>query len=179
MVIILLLLKDCKPVGKINTSKIDTVTVMKSDTIYPKPDTIEIPITRLRIVKSIPDTVHTEVCKLIRIYQDSLVDSNIAFYYTDVVKGMILDKHMSYKLKVPLRITDSVFVTTTKTETINKQPKVTLFAGISVGGNKNTFNSAGPFVSLQLKNNLIGYNYNALQNTHNISFGVKLSQTRK
>ncbi len=46
----------------------------------------------------------TNMCRLIRLYVDSIVDKNINIYYQDSVQGMILGKSIVYRLKVPLEI---------------------------------------------------------------------------
>jgi hypothetical protein len=102
------------------------------------------------------------------IYQDSLIDSNLSLFITDTTAGEILGRGISYKLKVPLQIKETI--TTTKVLQV-PVPQRGLFIGAEIGTNFTVFRIA-PEVEYITKNGYgYSYNYDLLNKTH--SFGLK------
>lgn len=111
----------------------DTVTVIKHsvDTIFPDPKIIhdlkivKIPVPRIDTVFK-PVYMDSAMCNRIYVYQDSVIDSNLVWRYKAYTQGVLRDLKSNYTLKVPLKIIDSVKVTTT----IVKRPRFALYGGL-------------------------------------------------
>lgn len=143
--------------------KSDTVVEKTSDTVWAKDSIyvyIKSPILKDSIYIYEPDT---SLCNYIREYQDTINDTNITIYTNDVVKGKLLESKISYRLKVPIKITDSVKTTITKTV----EPKYQIYAGATLSKNiiapmlgvqKNSLYLQGGF-NLIDKQPIIGLNY--------------------
>lgn len=163
---------NCNPA----TVTTDTLTTHTSDTIYQK-DTIwnfkYKTITR-------PVNVYINTQKdTIRVYNDTLSDTNLVIMLKDTINGILLGQNISYKLKVPVKIIDSVFVNITKTELAKKRTKFLVGLGTSEG--IQNFNIA-PLVGLQAPNGRIAlYEYNISQKEHNIKLllPINLKRTNK
>lgn len=126
-------------------------TIWAKDTVYTF-KTVKIP-------KKVVDTIYKPVyidsndCKIVSLYHDSLIDSNINIYYKDYVQGILRAKDVSYKLKVPIKIIDSVNIK----ETLLVKHDFNLSAGSILG-----YNVVAPGVKVRYKNNEFGVNYNVL-----------------
>ena len=109
----------------------------------------------------------------VKVYKDSLVDENITIYSSDLIEGRLLNKDLKYKLKIPKEIVKTVTTTTEK--------KVSgLFVTSGLGGNQEKFDNINlglQFVSK--KDYLVGYNYNLLGRSHNLTVGFKLFNRKK
>jgi len=140
-------------------------TIISSDTVIlfkpiykPKYDTI---------YKT--DTINYSVCEYIRVYNDSLCDTNITIYSDISTIGELEYNKISYKLKVPVKIIEIHNITNVET----KPPKVNINGFIEVGGNNNKFNtSAG--IRIKVKNIQYGYRRGISDKTNNISLGLNL-----
>ena len=161
LIIVLLLLRECGPAMKalinINKPKADTVVTHTRDTIWAK-DTIysfkkiRVPVPKIMI--HYLDTNNHNPCTNVKIYEDSLVDKNISIYYKDYVsQGELLNKELSYKLKVPLTIYDSI-KTEIKIPTLYP-PTFQLHAGV-IGGSQ----IFAPEVSVSYKRHTFSAAYN-------------------
>lgn len=161
IVIILLLREGCSVYNtllKANTLKSDTIYIHKIDTIFPPKEPIQFKEIHVPKPYFIHDTIvrinGRDTCTNIKIYEDSLIDGNINIYYKDyVAQGELLGKDLSYKLKVPLRITDS------KTVTISVPtmypPVFQIDAGVIAGSN-----IFAPKVGVSYKRHTISAGYN-------------------
>ncbi len=179
VVCILLLLRSCDGKVEKTVNQNDTTYVTKIDTVYPAPDTITFAPIHLTVYKKIRDTVNLEVCKYINIYKDSLSDPNLVIYYTDSVKGQLLDKQLSYKLKVPktITITEREFIN--KYITTNKE-KTTIYGGVMLGATaKGQITNLLPVITLKYKKNLLYYGYGIFDQSHNVGVSVKLFNKKK
>jgi hypothetical protein len=112
-----------------------------------------------------PVYVDTNNCRRIYVYKDSLVDSNIVFYYTDYIQGIIRDKKMSYKLKVPIRIVDSILIKD------KIYPQFQLSVGMEAG-----LNMFSPLINISYKKGGLLVGYNLITKTPQIGFTYKLIQ---
>jgi len=175
IIMIIMLTKGCKTESIIT----NTTTITKIDTVFSK-DTVY----KLKtIIKPVPVNIYldpspvdTNICKYLRIYRDSIIDTNQILYYDITTKGKLDSLKLSYKLKIPLRI--FINTTNTITNTVTQLPKWSLYGGLELGGNKNTFNFS-PFIGLNMKNKNIYYRYGVLSNTHNIGVGINFLKSKK
>jgi len=115
-----------------NPSVIDTVITTKSDTVWAKDTvytfkykTIDRPVT----VYLDTNSTDTAICDSIRVYEHEFNDSNLTVFTVDTTKGQLLGHSVSYKLKVPIRIIDSVLVNITETKKL--KPKRKIFLGLN------------------------------------------------
>lgn len=157
-----------------------THTIIQSDTVWSK-DTLIVfksikkPIhDTLYILDSTRKDINIDSLLFIRIYNDSLVDSNLTLYSKVKVVGILDQLDLSYKLKSkPSLITNNI--TTTKIEF--KPNKIQIYTGIQLGGNKTSFNIS-PFININIKKATIQYNYGVINNSHNIGVGYKIFNSR-
>lgn len=159
-----------------------TSVLVKSDTVWGKDTIYQLKVvykpknTLIYKIDTIKYPISADSLYFVREYSDSLVDTNQTVYYKAKTLGILDELDISYKLKVPIKITDSVFTNTTTI--VTKQPKLSIYAGIETGGNLNSFNIS-PYLDLNIKNNTIGYRYGILDETHNIKVGIKLYKSKK
>lgn len=119
--------------------------------------------------------IDTQKHEKANLYQDSIEDENLTLYYESTVKGQLLSHGLDYKLKIPKLITKTIEIPKPYAE-----PVSALFLVGGVGGNVNQFASitAGlQFVSS--KGWSLGYDYDLLQNSHQVKLGVQLFQLKK
>lgn len=154
LILIILSIKDCSGLKEpLVPIKNDTTIIHHKDTIWTK-DTIfsfkhiKIPVKQVDTVFK-PIYIDTNDCKRVFVYKDSLVDSNLIIYYKDYIQGILRDKELSYKLKVPLKIYDSVI------ETIKIHPKFVLYGTLGIGQG-----IIAPGGEVALKRFKIGLGYN-------------------
>lgn len=155
-IIALLLFKECHNTPKPQSTVITQIkhtrdTIWAKDTIYSfKNIKIKVPV---KVTDTIyqPLPVDSTICKTVYLYEDSLVDTNLVIYYKDHVQGIMRDKSLKYKLKVPLRIIDSVNIK----ETIIVKPKFNLSVGTIV-----SVNMISPGIKFRVHKNEFGINYN-------------------
>lgn len=158
-------------------------TIIKSDTIWTK-DTL---IKFKSIIKPKWDTIYkidtlVEGISLddlnhVRIYNDSLIDSNLTIFSDIKVLGILSQLDLSYKLNPkPSLITNNI--TTTITNTEFRPNKVQIYTGLQLGGNKTSFNIS-PFININVKKVTIQYNYGVLNNSHNLGVGYKIFNSKK
>lgn len=140
-IIILLLLKECRSIVNTfidNKSNSDTVVVTQhtSDTIWSK-DTIY-KFKPKYVFTSTVDTfwkpvfIDSTECNRISRYMDTMIDKNVEIYTDIHVQGRLRGLKPSYKLKVPLKIIDSVKVTITVTNTVTVPSIFQVHVGASV-----------------------------------------------
>lgn len=152
----------------------DTVTVIKhtTDTIFPDPKIVH----DLKIVKipyPVVDTFYKPIvldsnaCNRIYVYQDSVIDSNLVWRYKAYTQGVLRDLKSNYTLKVPLRIIDSVKVTTT----IIKRPTIEFYGGLTLGQG-----IIAPTAEVGLKRFKIGFGYNIQGHNYLGSVSYKIFQ---
>lgn len=155
--------------------KSDTIfskdTLIKLKTIYrPKYDTIY-------KIDTVNDTVKMyalDTLSYIRVYKDSISDTNQVIYSNIRTIG-ILDKYsLSYKLKPKPIVINSI----KQIDTVYKPSKLSIYAGLELGGNASSFNLS-PFVSICYNQSLIGYRYGVLNGTHSIAVGYKIFNSKK
>jgi len=180
VVAILLFKTGCNKPGPDLSPKIDSVTthdtVWTKDTLIafkpvykPKWDTIY-QIDTLEYAGDPDDLFFT------RIYKDTLDDTNQTVYTHIKTFGMLDSLSVSYKLKIPIKITNNT--TITNTNIVTKSPRFSIYAGAEIGGNTTSFNLS-PFINLNIKNNNVYYRYGVLDKTHNIGLGIKLYKSKK
>lgn len=168
-------IKSCKD----NIETLEKITIKEvHDTIRPEPVIIYLPSksnpTAIKEIKI--ENPDSNLCKIERVYSDSIVDTNQTIYYTASTIGKLKDITVGYKLKIPL------VINTTKTVTIekfnSKSPNFSFSAGLSVIGNKNQFDIA-PVSVLTIKDKSIIYSYHILQNQHQIGVAIRLFKSKK
>jgi len=161
----------------------DTAIVM--DTILPAPVIVQmprqaVPKPMIIYVDSFKNVVESELIDTSKhmaaqFYKDSLEDNNLTLYYESLVDGELLNNDLHYKLKIPKQITKTIRINTPV-----PMPTNGLFLNAGVGGNVNTFSSLT--VGLQFvskKGWALGYDYDVLQNVHQVRLGVRLLPFKK
>lgn len=176
LVIMVLMLKGCfmKPV--VSEEPIPGIeyvhdTIFAKDTViefkkkyYPKWDSV------LRI-----DTVFScNQLKMDRLYNDTASDKNIDIFNRSEVTGILKSLKVSYKLKVPLIIKDSITIT----NVVYRPSKVSIYSGLELSGNKSNFNLS-PFVSAGINKTIISVRYGILDKTFGIGVGYKIFSSSK
>jgi len=153
--------------------KSDTVTVTKRDTIWG--DTLKV-VTKT--IKPKPIKRYPNLLKPGRtwtVYKDSLVNNEVAIVVTDTVDGTIESKQISYRLKVPLRIIDSVKVTITNIIKV-PTPQRGFFIGAEAGMCPTIWmiRFAPEIEYIDKKGYAYSYNYDVLNNFHSVGIKKRL-----
>ncbi len=135
----------------------DTVRVHDRDTIFPK-DTIwsfrDRPVPKyIHDTVEKPVAIDCEECKRMKLYLDTTSDKNITLFDSLWIQGLLRKRRTSYKLKVPLIITDSV-TTTIKVPTLYP-PNYELHVGTLIG-----YDLLAPTVDLSIKRHTMTVGYN-------------------
>lgn len=176
---ILLNLKTCgckTKIQEVRDSLIQTNHIV--DTIYAK-DTIYIfKKIKIKVLDSLANkTKDSTNLNVLRVYNDSLNDSNITINYKDTVLGKLISKDLSYKLKVPIKILDTTIITKTYTNTITKTEykpsRFSLSTGFSGITNKQTI-GLEPFIKADIKTIGLQYGYDFINKNHRISISKQL-----
>lgn len=179
IIIVLLLLKGCNnPLPNLDNKPL---TIYKSDTIFSLDTVVKFKtIIRPKYVNiykldTIKENIDLDTLFYVREYNDSLVNNDITIYHKNRVIGILDNSSISYKLhSKPILITNTI--ETTKIE--YKQPNTSIYTGMSLIGNKSSFDVA-PYINLNLKNKNIIYSYHILENRHQIGLGIKLFNSKK
>ena len=119
-------------------SHVDTVITVKSDTFWAKDTifkfkykTVNKPIIVYKDPNIDTSVTHiATICDTIRVYNQTFEDTNLTVFTKDTAKGVLLGHSVSYKLKIPVKIIDSVFIKIHEVKEI--QPKGKVFVGASV-----------------------------------------------
>ncbi len=182
----IIFLQQCKQgVSWSNDQEFKKDTTIVMDTIFPAPVIVQLPrqtIPEPKIIyidssKTIiqENAVDTSKHVATKLYQDSLEDENLTLYYQSLVDGQLLKNDLNYKLKIPKQITKTVHINTPV-----HTPTNGLFLNAGVGGNINTFSSLT--IGLQFvskKGWALGYDYDLLQQTHQVKLGIRLLPLNK
>ena len=158
-------------------------TIIKSDTIWTDTGSVKLktvlkPIhDTIYAIDSLVDNIEIDSLPYVRIYKDTIPDSNLTIYSDIKVIGILSQLDLSYKLKPkPSLITNN---TTTTITNVKIQPsKVSIIAGLELGGNKSSFNLS-PYIKVDIKKASIGYRYGVLDQTHSIGVGYKIFNSKK
>jgi hypothetical protein len=148
------------------------VIVQMTRQVIPEPIVIYVDSSQKRVPFSLVNTSKHTAAKL---YKDSLEDENLTLYYESLVDGKLLQNNLDYKLKIPKQITKTIRINTPV-----PMPTNGLFLNAGVGGNVNAFSSLT--VGLQFvskKGWALGYDYDVLQNVHQVRLGIRLLPFRK
>jgi hypothetical protein len=143
------------------------ITKHYRDTVFFEKQFTEIPVIINKPYKVEASYITDTVFKIdsIRYYTDTLKDSMIEIYYVDIVRGVLLDKKMSYKPLYPKYIKDSVVINT-------EIKKRYFFAGAEFG-TSTKINSASVILGYaDKKRRNYHYRYDFLFKTH--SLGITL-----
>lgn len=169
---ILFMIKGCKPTPS-KTEYIDNVVAEHTyDTVYQKDTVVEfktIYYPKVETITKIDYKVDSNLCKYERTYNDTVTNLQLDIYDKSKVIGMLQSHDISYHLKVPIIIKDSVVVT----KTVVQPTKYGIYALGEVGGNLNTLN-ASVGGALKIKNKLLILKYGLLDHTYQVGFGIKL-----
>lgn len=171
----LISIKSCQD----NIETLEKITIKEiHDTIYPKPIIVYLPVKSISepIKETIIENPDSTICKVERVYADSLVDNNQTIYYNTTTIGKLKDIQIGYKLKIPLVINNTKEITIEKP--ISKVPNFSFSGGLSVIGNRTQFDIA-PLAILNVKNKSFIYSYHVLQNQHQIGVSITLFKSRK
>jgi len=140
LIIVILLLQECgstwKTLIKANKPLPDTTIVTKIDTVWAKDTIYKFKTIKINVpvVTTLTPTQDTTQCNKVRIYTDSVSDKNITIFLNDTVQGYLLGTKPTYRLKVPLTITNSSTVTI-KVPTLYP-PVFQIETGLTVGSNR-------------------------------------------
>ena len=174
LLLVLLFLKQCEskvevtnPVSRVVYTKIDTVTIIKRDTVT-RYVTLKVP-TPIPHVTPDGDTLQTYTQE----YSDSILDATI----TATLKCKLDSWQFKYKPKIPTIITNTVTVTNTITNVKEVNvPKNMLFINIVGIGNANTIDG-GLGISFYHKKGYI-YQLNYLPITKTVVGGISFQLNR-
>lgn len=176
IMILLLLFKRNSNRDAIITEKV--VIKESHDTIRPKPIIVYLPqVIKPKANKEvIINKLDSTICNTQRYYQDSISDTNQTIYYDVVTTGKLDNLKIGYKLKIPLVINN--YKETTITQTIVKQPKLSVYGGLSTIGNVGGVDIA-PYININIGNKNIIYGYHILTKQHQIGVSIKLFNSNK
>jgi hypothetical protein len=172
MIVVVFFMRKCTGVTITPSDRIEIITthydtiikevVKEYHTTDFKPQIIYIDTNTLKEVKD------TSKGFKINKYNDTINDTNFSLFSEYLVDGKLLSVSNKYNLKLP---------EITKTVTIEYRPKSLneLFLTSTIGGNKEQFNNLSAGLLFKHKKGwLTGYNYNVINNTHNITIGTRL-----
>lgn len=181
----ILFLQQCNPSNQ-HPTQWTKDTIIQLDTILPAPVVVQMsaaPIPPPTIIyidstQKQPTPVVVEqtdkAAMPVHQYQDSLNDENLTIYYDAVVEGKLLQNKLDYQLKIPKQIT--------KTITIKEPTPVPTNALLLTGGaGINSTGLSSVLVGMQFVSKrgfAVGYEYDILQNNHQIKLGVRLFQPK-
>lgn len=116
----------------------DTLTVVKSYTVYPKDTTLKFNLNKSKpkldtIIKIV--YLDSSECNRVYIYEDSIITKDYNVYSKAHIQGILRYDTIGVKLKVPLRIIDSVKTVIHKDSLIFKPYKYELHVGILASPN--------------------------------------------
>jgi hypothetical protein len=174
LLLVLLFLKQCEsnvevvnPVSRVVYTKIDTVTIIKRDTIT-RYVTLKVPAPIPHVTPD-GDTLQTYTQE----YSDSILDATL----TAKLKGKLDSWDFKYKPKIPVTITNTITVTNTITETKEVNvPKNMLFVNGVILGNMNNIDG-GLGISFYHKKGYI-YQLNYLPLSRGIIGGISFQLNR-
>jgi hypothetical protein len=174
LLLVLLFLKQCEsnvevvnPVSRVVYTKIDTVTIIKRDTIT-RYVTLKVPVPIPHVLPD-GDTLQTYTQE----YSDSILDATL----TAKLKGKLDSWDFKYKAKIPITITNTITVTNTVTETKEVNvPKNMLFVNGVIVGNMNNLDG-GLGISFYHKKGYI-YQLNYLPLSRGIIGGISFQLNR-
>lgn len=114
--------------------------------------------------------VNDSLMENLNLYSDTLSDENLDIYYNSLTHGNLLSSDISYQLKVPTIITNTVH------KPIPTKQNQWLLIG-EAGGNMQSFSNLSLGVQhISKKGWVKGYKYNVMQNTHNGVLGIKINR---
>lgn len=141
-------------------------TIFPTDTIikFAKPKVIYIYDSILTVYHDTIERDNTrKLCDHQRTYTDSISDSNVTIFNTYTVTGVLNSTNTTYRLKVPLTITNTKYIAS--------EPKFSINAGLEIGTTPNGTNGRiAPTVGLNLPKQAFSYSYEPLVNRHNVRY---------
>lgn len=145
------------------------------DTVWSKADTIYSFETKKKFIYLIdtvykPVLVTSEECNKTKLSIDTLDNSQITIYDSIYYQGILRKKHTAYKLKVPLMITDSVFIAVPKPIV----PEYQVNAGLAVGSNL-----LAPTVAVTKGRHTVGLGYNVQNKQPIVEYKFRLWSSKK
>ncbi len=173
LVITLLLLKECRSIvgeitgnskpGKDSIITITRDSILPKDTVYVfKPKWYPTPAETILV----PIDTSGNVTRFFR-YKDTLNDKNVDIYTDITTQGILKSSQVSYKLKVPLMIIDSVKIKVSEPKLY--PPVFQIHAGIIVGRNL-----LAPEIGVSHKRSTFGIGYNLLDKMPTIRYSYTL-----
>lgn len=168
VLLLLLLLKECNSIVKSYLPnfkpKSDTITIVehKSDTIWAK-DTVYQMIPKkvfIPIIDTSQKPLPIDSINFFRVFvsRDTFPDSNLTLFTETHYQGLLREIKPSYKLKIPVKIIDTVKVTTTITNTVTVPSMLQIHIGAAV-----STGLLAPEVGVSFKRHTFRIGYN-LQN---------------
>jgi hypothetical protein len=157
-IIAFFLLRRCDNTPKPQSTVITQIKHTR-DTIWAKDTLYTFKNIKIKVPVKVTDTIYkplpvdSSICKTVSLYEDSLIDTNLVIHYKDHVQGLLLNKSLSYRLKVPVKIIDSIRIK----ETLITKPNFNLSAGSILG-----LNVIAPGIKIRYKQNEFGINYNII-----------------
>jgi hypothetical protein len=154
---------------RIDTQRVEPVVIRLPSQQWPPPTIIYIDSSKKVVERAYVDTnTHTAA----KLYKDSLEDENLTLYYNSIIEGELLQNSFDYKLKIPKQITKTIEVSKPYPMPVSR-----LLFNTGIGTDTHSFNSLT--VGLQFvsrKGWALGYDYDAFQQSHQITLGVQLFQ---
>ena len=174
---ILFMFKTCKPVPIKTEYQDNIITEHHYDTIYHKDTIIKfktIFYPKVDSVIKIQYKVDSNLCHFERIYNDTLRNSQLDIYNRSKVIGLLETNSISYKLKVPIIIKDSIIVT----KTVVHPNKVNLYGIVGIDGGMSYLNGRCG-LGMNLNNKFLGVYYMPFSRGIGIDVGLKLWGSKK
>lgn len=177
VIMILLLRIGCnKPVGKPEYIKgkdsifYDTVyrpkeVIKFKDRWFPKPVITYVDSSLNKLYNSKDST---------REYNDTLKDKNLDVFVHSKTLGRLIDTRIAYTLKTPLEVIKTI----SRIDTLTRPNKFNIYGGLSLIGNKTTFDIA-PYLALNIKNNNIFASYSIINKQYQLGVGIRLFKSKK
>jgi hypothetical protein len=143
----------------------DTVTYY--DTILPVDSINWIDSVSINHV-TIFDTIYGDT---VNFYNDSVVNDELAIYFRDRVDGIVLDRQIGYKLKVPKIIESTTVIT--KPYPVEQATRTKVFYGFGAGWSREGLAGSAGIDILTKKNRLYGIQYLRTQSSGYFLLNVK------
>lgn len=172
-IIILLLLKECKSVINTITNPVKPIkdsVVHKTDTIWAKDTVIVFKPKRVFVPQPAdtfwkPSPVDTSICHRVFVSRDTFSNKDVDIFTETHYQGLLREIKPSYKLKVPIKIIDSITVY----KPTLYPPKFQLGGSVIIGKN-----IIAPEISGSINRSNFGIGYNILDKSPTIRYSYTI-----
>ncbi len=155
----------------------DSISAMVPDTVHHY-DTI-MPVDSINWIDSINlvnkyvyyfDTIYMDTLTL---YNDSISTDDVTIFIQEKVKGLIMERDVGYRLKVPLIIRDSVIINKPYPVIQKAEGRTGIYYGLGMGFGREGFAVSGGVDVLTKKNRIYGAEYLRTESRGYLMLNVK------